>query len=72
MNMFGFGVGSAKKKESEVKVDRLRPDALATAERALLCASGVPGTADALAYEPVQGLVAVSCFETFGYDFRPR
>ncbi|GIL46335.1 hypothetical protein Vafri_3346 [Volvox africanus] len=64
MNMFGFGVASLKKKDgkssAEVQTDRLRADALVGAERALLCASGIPGTADALAYEPVQGLVAIS------------
>ncbi|GLC57475.1 hypothetical protein PLESTB_001231000 [Pleodorina starrii] len=61
MSLFSFGsVGGAKKKEPEVKADRLRADALASVERALLCASGVPGTADALAFEPVQGLVAIA------------
>lgn len=61
--MFGFGSGSVKKKDlkssPEVQPDRLRADALASAEDALLFASGIPGTADALAYEQVQGLVAV-------------
>lgn len=62
--MFGLGSVSVKKKDSKSKelVDesyRLRPDAFSAAGKALLTASGVPGTADALSFEPVQGLVAV-------------
>ena len=61
--MFGLGTGVGRKKDLKKdlveKADRLRADALASAEKTLLSASGIPGTADALAYEPIQGLVAV-------------
>ncbi|EFJ52444.1 R-SNARE, Tomsyn-like family [Volvox carteri f. nagariensis] len=67
--MFGFGSTSIRKKDSkasaETQADRLRADALAGVERALLWTAGIPGTADALAYEPVQGLVAGGFMESW-------
>ncbi|GFR40026.1 hypothetical protein Agub_g561, partial [Astrephomene gubernaculifera] len=63
--MFGLGSGAGKKKEARkdaerTERDRLRSEALANAEDALLSTSGIPGTADALAVEPVQGLIGIA------------
>eukprot|EP00198_Chlamydomonas_reinhardtii_P013508 XP_001702845.1 R-SNARE protein, tomsyn-like family [Chlamydomonas reinhardtii] len=51
--MFGLG----KPKTREVAPDKLRTEAVSHELKASI---GIPGTADALAYEPVQGAIAVS------------
>lgn len=50
--MFGLG----KPKTREVAPDKLRTEAVSHELKASI---GIPGTADALAYEPVQGAIAV-------------
>lgn len=54
-----FGAGRAKPAKPAALPDKLRTESLVAPEDVLLSASGVPATADSVAYEPVQKLLAV-------------
>ena len=57
--MFGLGQKSRSKGGADKTPDALVATHITDPEQTLLAASGVPATADSVAYEPVQKILAV-------------